>query len=106
MSDLEAADEIERLETELDERADEHSDRAVALHKAKAEIERLTEDRLCRCADEVRCEMKAEIERLQAVVDAAEAYFWASNLSQYDADSLDIQGNFEKALAALEDDDE
>jgi hypothetical protein len=47
-----------------------------------------------------------EIERLQAVVDAAEAYFWASNLSQYDADSLDIQGNFEKALAALEDDDE
>lgn len=47
-----------------------------------------------------------QIAKLQAVVDAAKAYFWASNLSQYDADSLDIQGNFEKALAALEDDDD
>jgi hypothetical protein len=54
----EAANEIEQLRAGCDR-----------LHgyiaEKDAEIERLRKDRLCRCADEVRCEMKAEIERLR-----------------------------------------
>jgi predicted RNase H-like nuclease (RuvC/YqgF family) len=43
-------------------------DKLREVGQAADEIERLTEDRLCRCADEVRCELKAEIERLRGEI--------------------------------------
>lgn len=59
MRDLsEAADEIELLQQA-------EQDALEINEKLLAEIERLRKDPLCRCADEVRCEMKAEIERLK-----------------------------------------
>jgi hypothetical protein len=61
----EAADEIEALRSYLEEEREKNEKQVRMTMDAHAEIERLRKDRLCRCADEVRCEMKAEIERLR-----------------------------------------
>jgi hypothetical protein len=82
---------------------------AACGHTAEAkaaadEIERLRKDRLCRCADEVRCEMRAEIERLRAVVDAAIEVIQDEQV--YEGGTTYSLMKMEEALAALETDDE
>ena len=59
-------EEIERLKASLNN--DMFEKMAGEIDSLENEIERLRKDRLCRCADEVRCEMKAEIERLNCAL--------------------------------------
>jgi chromosome segregation ATPase len=71
------------------------------VRELEADNERLQKDRLCRCADEVRCELKAEIESLKADRDT-----WEATCQTIDKKLQRAKAEIAKLQAALEGEDE
>jgi chromosome segregation ATPase len=70
----------------------------------RAEIERLRKDRLCRCADEVRCEASAQIASLAAAVNTMhkEAIEQEAEIERLECDLAISRGKHTNAIAEIE----